>query len=114
MRTRKLSLKSTFFNLLGYGSATKDGPTPLQLEQLRLAMLALLGDAGAAAHPRVARKLRFADDVLTLWYARSELMAALADQLGEARARQEMERLGDRFAGLLPAGMATAPNRTAG
>ena len=112
MRTRKLNLKSTFFNLLGYVGGAKATHTPLQLEHLRLAMLETLGESGSAAHARVARQLRFADDVHALWYARSELMAALAEQHGEARARQELERLGALFTGLLPAGMTAGATRT--
>ncbi len=114
MRSGKLNLKSTFFNLLGYVGGAKVAHTPLQLEHLRLAMLETLGESGLAAHPRVARRLRFADDVQTLWYARSELMAALAEQHGEARARQELERLGALFNGLLPAGMTAGSSRAPG
>lgn len=112
MRNGKLNLKSTFFNLLGYVGGAKATHTPLQLEHLRLAMLETLGESGSAAHARVARQLRFADDVQALWYARSELMAALAEQHGEARARQELERLGALFTGLLPAGMTAGATRT--
>jgi hypothetical protein len=41
-------------------------------------------------------------------------MAALAEQHGEARARQELERLGALFTGLLPAGMTAGSTRTPG
>lgn len=113
MRTRKLNLKSSFFNLLGYVGGARHGQehTTAQVEQLRQAMLEVLGESGAAAHPMVARQLRFADDVIDLWYARTELMAALADQLGESHAREHMARLGLQFAALLPPGMTAAAQR---
>jgi hypothetical protein len=68
-------------------------------------MLEALGHDGFRSYPYLGRKLRFAEDVQTLWYARSELMAALASLHGEARARQELERLTRLFHGLLPPGL---------
>ena len=111
MRTGKLNLKSTFFNLLGHVSGARHGRhhTPEQIERLRQAMLDALGEAGVAAHPVLARRLRYIDDAIGLWYARTELMAALADQFGESRARQAMGELNAKFSALLPPGlMATA------
>ena len=82
MRTGKLNLKSTFFNLLGHVSGARHGRhhTPEQVERLRQAMLGALGEAGVAAHPVLARRLRYIDDAIGLWYARTELMAALAER----------------------------------
>lgn len=114
MRIRKLNLKSTFFSLLGYVGASPEATQPLQLEELRVAMLATLGEAGCDHHTRVARKLRYADDVQGLWYARSELMAALAAMHGEAHARREIERLSALFRGLLPRGMTSGNSRFPG
>jgi len=114
MRTRKLNLKSGFLHLLGYASVSTEVPQPLRLEQLRLAMLGTLGEAGCEEHARLARQLRFAGDVLGLWYSRSELMAALASMHGETRAREEMERLSTLFQGLLPRSMTPEKSRTPG
>ena len=111
MRTGKLNLKCTFFNLLGHVSGARHGRhhTPEQVERLRQAMLGALGEAGVAAHPVLARRLRYIDDAIGLWYARTELMAALADHFGEGRAREVMDQLNAQFAALLPPGlMATA------
>jgi len=111
MQQRKLKLKSTFFGLFGYGSATLEVTPSEQLEQLRAAMLDTLGDAGCESHVKLARKLQYADDVQALWYARSELMAALAAMEGEARARKELDRLTGLFKKVLPKGMTAGTNR---
>ena len=111
MRTGKLNLKSSFFNLLGHVGGARPGRhhTPEQIERLRQAMLAALGEAGVEEHPVLARQLRCTDDAIGLWYARTDLMAALADQFGESRAREAMDQLNAPFAALLPPGlMATA------
>jgi hypothetical protein len=104
MRIHKLNLRSTFFSLLGYVNASPATP-PLGLEQLRQAMLSALDEASSEHHAKVARQLQFAGDVQTLWYARTELMAALAAKHGEARARKEMDDLTARFRLLLPRSM---------
>jgi hypothetical protein len=114
MRTGKLNLKSSFFNLLGHVGGLRHAhpQSPEQVERLRQTMLEALGEAGAAAHPILARQLRCADDAIGLWYARTDLMAALAEQSGESLARQAMDRLNAQFAALLPPGMtAAAPGR---
>ena len=111
MRNRKPSLKSTFFSLLGYVSMAPEVPEPAQRERLRVTMLAMLGESGCESHPDVARHLRFAPDIHGLWYARSELMAALASMRGEAQARQEMAHLTAQFQGLLPRSMTAGSGR---
>lgn len=113
---RKLSLKSTFFSLLGYEEAPPETPHAERLESLRFAMLEALGHDGFRSHPYLGRKLRFAEDVQVLWYARSELMAALASLHGETRARQELDQLSSLFQGLLPPGLTqgTGPGKTPG
>jgi hypothetical protein len=108
MRISKLNLKNSFFSLLGYHGTAEEFPQPLRLEELRLAMLATLGEAASEQHAQVARKLRGASDALALWYSRSELMVALSSIHGETRARQEMNRLSDLFQGLLPEGLTAA------
>lgn len=84
-----------------------------RLEQIRLAMLAALGGAAAErTHPALARRLRCAADVQGLWYARGELMAALAQRHGERAARAQLHRITAMFEGLLPRSlMAGRPTR---
>ena len=68
MRTGKLNLKSSFFNLLGHVSGARHGRhhTPEQIEGLRQAMLEALGQAGVAEHPVLVRQLRCTDDAIGL------------------------------------------------
>ncbi len=113
MRIRKLNLRSSFFNLLGYGAPSFAGARTAGLEDLRTAMLAALGDGGRIRHPLLARRLRFARDTEGLWYARSELMAALSDLHGESMARKEIDRLSLLFCGALPAAMTAHLRRRA-
>lgn len=102
MQRIKTTLRSTFFSLLAHMGAKPEAAQPGQLEALRQAMLDLLGEQGAQEHPRVARQLRLAPDAKALWYARSDLMAALATLHGESDARQSMENLTIAFRGQLP------------
>jgi len=112
MRIRKINLKSSFFNLLGYGEATPSEPPVMALEELREVMLSTLGEAGSVRHPLLARRIRYARDAEGLWYARSDLMAVLAELHGESQARREMDALSLLFCGVLPAGMTARLPRT--
>jgi hypothetical protein len=81
-----------------------------RLEDIRLAMLDMLGEEGAARFPGVARRIRASADAQGLWYARAELMAALADLHGEAVARTRMVSLSVLFDGMLPKGLMSRPS----
>ncbi len=114
MEKKPLNLKSTFFSLLGYLTDTHEPdnmPPPLELEQVRQAMLEALGTAGCERYMGVARQIRYAADVQGLWYARSELMAALSALHGETHARTEMARLTPMFRGLVPHSMTDSASR---
>ena len=80
-----------------------------RLEDIRLAMLDMLGDDGAKQYPQVARRIRFGGDAQALWYARADLMAALADRSGEQSARARTESLSVLFDGMLPKGLMSRP-----
>lgn len=80
------------------------------LEDIREAMLDLLGPQGQQVHPSITRKVRFAADLQALWYLRSELMATLAELHGETHARQQMQSISNQFGGLLPGGLASRPS----
>ena len=43
-----------------------------RLEDIRLAMLDMLGDEGARQNPQVARRIRFGGDAQALWYANGQ------------------------------------------
>jgi hypothetical protein len=74
------------------------------LQALRQAMLDALqpGASINAPHVDLVRKILHARSVEGLWYARDDLMVALASDHGEAAARATLAQLSQRFEGLLP------------
>lgn len=94
-------LRSSYMALLGRAE-----PTPAALdartEIIRELMLRELGDYGEKKFPAVARRVRYAPDVQGLWYARSDVMAILANTYGETVAREKVASISGRFNGLLP------------
>lgn len=80
-----------------------------RLEDIRLAMLDMLGEEGANQYPQVARRIRFGGDAQALWYARADLMTALANMAGEQVARTRTESLSVLFDGMLPKGLMSRP-----
>ena len=89
------------FSRLGFGGNDAERVVE-QLERIRAAMLDTLGDEGARKYPLVVRRVFHSKDAQALWYARGELMAALADLHGERVAHQRMSELSHMFDGLLP------------
>ena len=94
-------LRSSFMELLG-----RTEPTPQALnartEVIRELMLHELGDYGEKKFPAVTRRVRYAPDIQGLWYARSDVMAILANTYGETIAREKIANISGRFNGLLP------------
>lgn len=92
---------------------TRSTPDPERmahrLEDIRMAMLDMLGEDGAQRYPQVARRIRYGGDAQALWYARADLMAALAGLSGEQVARRRMESLTVLFDGMLPKGLMSRP-----
>jgi hypothetical protein len=90
-------------------------PSPAQeasMEDVRQAMLDVMAQAGPTdAHLELLIKINYAGTIQTLWYARSEIMQALAATRGEAYAQQQMETLSSRFIGLLPEARHYRPGR---
>ena len=72
------------------------------MESIRELMLNELGDYGEKKFPAVVRRVRNAPDVHGLWYARSDLMAILANAYGEKVAREKVTDISSKFKGLLP------------
>ena len=93
-------------------------PTPeaidAQTEGIRELMLHELGEYGETKFPAITRRVRYATDVHGLWYARSDVMAILANTYGETVAREKIADISSRFIGLLPQslmGKVTAKSR---
>jgi len=81
-----------------------------RLEQVRHSMLESLGSE-RQAWQKLERRIVLAADLQSLWYLRSDLMAALASLNGECSAGQTLQRITDLFEGVLPHGMAARPVR---
>ncbi len=105
MRWLKPNLLCSIFSLLGSADPAAAQTMQLRVERIRQSMLDCLGDSGTHLFPQLVRKIRFATDALGLWYARGDLMGALASLHGEAVARAHMGHLTPLFNGLLPASM---------
>jgi len=73
-----------------------------RLDAVRKAMLDALGNDAGKVHTALERRLLFAKDIGELWYARPELMNALAARVGEARARETLVGVTRLFDGLKP------------
>lgn len=80
-----------------------------RLEDIRLAMLDMLGEEGVRQYPKLVRRIHLSGDAQTLWYVRSDLMAALAGLHGEQVARTRMVSLSVLFEGMLPKGLMSRP-----
>lgn len=111
MRWFKPNLKS-IHALFGFGHPAVSDTTVLDLgiEDIRSAMLALVEEAGVGEHPHVERRIRYAIDVLALWYLRGDLMAVLAGRYGEAGARERLDPVSDMFRAMLPQGLRSRPS----
>lgn len=94
-------LKTSCMALLGRAENTPEALAE-RLENIRKLMLLELGEYGEKKFPAVARRVRYAPDVQGLWYARSDVMAILANTHGETVAREKIARISGRFNGMLP------------
>lgn len=97
----KPNLKSSLLGLLIGGEAT---PVVLQnrTEGIRELMLNELGEFGEKHYPKIALRVRYAQDAQGLWYARGDVMAVLSAMQGETVARQKVSQITKMFEGLLP------------
>lgn len=102
MRWTPSNLMNSLLKGSGTAQSRRDAPT---LNDIRHAMLDILGERGAQAYPVVHLRVTYADDVQDLWYLRGDVMAALAALDGEATARQQLADINTLFKGLLPSGL---------
>ena len=109
MRWFKPNLKNYFLALMGTGEATH---STLQnhTESIRQFILDELGESGETTHPKIILRIRYAQDVQALWYARGDIMTVLASTYGETIARERVGRITDKFKGLLPRGLSSRPS----
>lgn len=106
------SLHAIFSAGLGHARAEPPPESVFSIEDIRQRMLDLVpaeneGDERAAV---VARRIRYADQVESLWFMRGELMAVLARTRGEAAALELISSVSDMFDDLLPEGLRSRPS----
>jgi hypothetical protein len=110
MRWLKPNIRSSLYGLLGNRPAPSESVLASGTEDIRELMLSVLGDDGSSQFPQVTRRIRYANDVQSLWYLRGDLMAALASMHGEAAARKKIASVTAQFQGLLPASLVSRPS----
>jgi hypothetical protein len=110
MRWLKPSLRNSIYGLLGHVTTPTDSTLENGLEDIREAMLALLGETGPKRFPQITRRIRYAADIQALWYLRGDLMATLATLDGETVAREKVQRITQMFRGLLPGSLTSRPS----
>lgn len=76
-----------------------------QMDTIRRKMLAMAILTNGERSEALARRIRYAVTVETLWFARGELMAQLAREHGETVAREKVDALSELFRELLPRGL---------
>ncbi|HUR88228.1 MAG TPA: hypothetical protein VMZ74_03995 [Ramlibacter sp.] len=109
MRWLKPSLRS-IYGLLGNPPEPTDSILEGGTEDVREAMLSCLGDSGPRHFPQITRRIRYANDIHSLWYLRGDLMAALSTMHGEAAARKKILGITAQFQGLVSSGMISRPS----
>jgi hypothetical protein len=110
MRWFKGGLRNSVYGLLGNQGVPSDSTLENKTEDIREAMLELLGEAGTKQFANVTRRIRYANDIQGLWYLRGDLMAALATTMGEAAAREQVQRITQMFQGMLPGSLNSRPS----
>ena len=109
MRWLKPSLRS-IYGLLGNPPEPTDSILEGGTEDVREAMLSCLGESGPRHFPQITRRIRYANDIHSLWYLRGDLMAALSTMHGEAIARKKILGITSQFQGLVSSGMTSRPS----
>ncbi len=110
MRWLKPNLKRSIYGLLGNPVAPSESILENGTEDIREAMLVVLGESGPKQFPQITRRIRYASDIQALWYLRGDLMAALAAMHGELAAREKIASITSQFRGLLPNGLNSRPS----
>jgi DNA gyrase inhibitor GyrI len=94
--------------------STEPPPTAAEqaekLDVIRRKMLALAVLSKGERSEALARRIRYAATVESLWYARGELMGQLARIGGESAAREKVDALNGLFTELLPKGLRSRPS----
>ncbi len=112
MRWVKTTISSVW-GMMGLQPIPTEDELHDRTEEIRERMLDILGDHGAELSPTVRRRIQYAPDLESLWYMRSEWMAAVSATQGESAAATHVRRLNLSFSGLLPDGLQSRPSTLA-
>lgn len=103
-----VNIISSMQNWLG-GPPSEEERRVAQIELIRQTMLERLGRRSCSAFPQLESRIQLAADLQSLWYLRSDLMAALSSLQGEFTARHSLQDITSMFEGLLPKNMFSRP-----
>ncbi len=95
------SIRTSIMGLLGAPPEPGDTTIMDQSEAIRDSMMSVLGDDAQTNYPALTRRIRYADDIHSLWFLRSELMGALAAMYGEHKAREIVKHISEMFQGMV-------------
>ncbi|GAC1527941.1 MAG: hypothetical protein NVS2B4_05620 [Ramlibacter sp.] len=111
MRWFKPNLRNSLHAIFSGGPAAQpaDGMV-YSIEDIRRKMLALATTVPDEESAAARRRIRYADDIETLWFIRGELMGLLARSHGEAAALEQIEIVSEMFEDLLPPGLRSRPS----
>lgn len=94
------------------GESAPDVSVKSRIVDIRQAMLDDLADVDASHQlTKVGARIRYAPDIQSLWYLRSDVMLLLAKRVGETAAAQRVAATTAMFSGLLPSGQQSRPTR---
>jgi hypothetical protein len=113
MRWFKPNLRSSVSAMFSSGHPSAPAESALEdvgIEEIRTSMLALIGEVEDQKFLHVRRRIRYASEVMALWYLRGDLMALLASRHGEAQARENLTAITEMFDDMLPRGLKSRPS----
>jgi hypothetical protein len=113
MRWFKPNLRSSVSAMFSSGhpsQPSESAPEDVGIEDIRTSMLALIGEDEDRKFLHVGRRIRYASEVMGLWYLRGDLMALLASRHGEVQARADLKTITDMFEDMLPRGLRSRPS----
>jgi len=112
MRWFKPNLRNSLHALFSASlTAPREAPESLfTIEDIRERMLELVADEEGDRATVLRRRIRYADQVESLWFLRGELMAVLASSRGEAAALHVVSGISEMFEDLLPLGLRSRPS----
>jgi hypothetical protein len=102
------SFRSSFQAILRR-SSEQDRSIESRQEDIRQAMIKALEHKDWHDHSNLGDRIMFAEELMDLWFLRSELMQVVSSRYGELMAHRALHAISDMFDGLLPKNMNYRP-----